>query len=174
MRVLFFGLFLAFAGLATADVRDAQFESIDGGVLNLSDWEGQPILVVNTASQCAFTGQYEALQDLYDTYRDDGLIVLAVPSNDFRQELDSADEVRAFCEITFGLDLPMADITRIKGPSAHPFYRALKAEAGFVPAWNFNKVLISTDGAVAGTWGSRTTPIAAAIRRAIEAELFRE
>ncbi len=145
--------------------------SIDGGVLHLSDWDGRPVLVVNTASRCAFTGQYEALQDLYDTYRDQGLVVLAVPSDDFRQELGSAEEVRHFCEMTFGVDLPMTDILSVRGAAAHPLYRHIEVEAGFVPRWNFNKVLFGPDGSIDGTWGANTAPDAPAIRRAIEAAL---
>ncbi len=149
----------------------AQFESIDGGTLNLADWAGRPILVVNTASRCAFTDQYEALQTLYDTYRADGLIVLAVPSNDFRQELASGAEVQAFCELTYGIDMPMTDITSVTGRTAHPFYRDVKDVSGFAPTWNFNKVLIAPDGTIAGTWRSRTGPMSGDIRRAIEAAL---
>ncbi|WP_299592211.1 glutathione peroxidase [uncultured Tateyamaria sp.] len=152
-------------------MRDMQFPSIDGGVIDMSAWDGQPVLVVNTASQCAYTGQYEALQALYDTYRDEGLVVLAVPSDAFRQELDSADEVRTFCEMAFGLDMPMTDILPLKGDNAHPFYRTLRDQAGFVPRWNFNKVLIGADGAVLGTWGARTAPMSRDITNAVEAAL---
>ena len=147
------------------------FASIDGGTLDLSDWSGQPVLVVNTASQCGFTGQYEGLQTLYDTYREAGLVVLAVPSDDFNQELESAEEVKEFCEMTFGLDLPMTDITQVKGARAHPFYRDVKAETGFVPKWNFNKILIGPDGSVVATWGSRTRPMSLPITGAVEALL---
>ena len=154
-----------------ADTRSAEFANIDGGTLNLSQWAGQPILVVNTASRCGFTPQYEGLQALYDAFRDKGLVVLAVPSDDFNQELDSADAVKDFCEITFGLDLPMTDITPVKGTDAHPFFQSVKAQTGFSPKWNFNKILIAPDGSVAGTWGSTTRPDARPIRRAIEALL---
>ncbi len=154
-----------------AATKDMTFTDIDGGVLDVSAWAGQPVLVVNTASQCGFTPQYRALQELYDTYKDRGLIVLAVPSDDFQQELDSAEEVKDFCEITFGLNLPMTDITSVKGPGAHPFYQTVKAETGFAPRWNFNKVLIGPDGAVAGTWGATVKPTARPIKRAIEALL---
>ena len=120
------------------------FPSIDGGSLSVEGWRGQPVLVVNTASQCGFTGQYAALQEVYDRYRNRGLVVLAVPSDDFNQELDSAEDVKAFCELTYGIDMPMADITHVKGAQAHSFYKAVRAETGFVPRWNFNKVLIPT------------------------------
>ena len=155
------------ASSAYADLPDVSFASIDGGQLHMSDWNGRPVLVVNTASQCAFTDQYEELQALYDTYRDEGLVVLAVPSDDFRQEFDSAAEVKAFCEMTFGLDLPMTDIMRVKGPKAHPLYREIKIETGFAPRWNFNKVLFDQDGEVVATWGSNVSPMSLPIKRAV-------
>lgn len=159
------------AGAVWADIKDHRFPSIDGGYLEMSAWRGQPVLVVNTASQCGFTGQYAGLQALYDRYRDQGLVVFAVPSDDFNQELGNAAEVKEFCEMNFGLDMPMADITRVKGRQAHPFYQDLQAETGFVPRWNFNKVLIGPDGAVDATWGSRTKPMSPEITGAVEALL---
>ena len=166
-RALTTMLLICTAGLASADMPDVSFPSIDGGTIHMSDWNGRPVLVVNTASQCAFTGQYEELQTLYDTYRDEGLVVLAVPSDDFRQEFDSAAEVKAFCEMTFGLDLPMTDIMRVKGPKAHPLYREIKIETGFAPRWNFNKVLFDPDGEVVATWGSNVSPMSLPIKRAV-------
>ncbi|MFC6635989.1 glutathione peroxidase [Sulfitobacter sediminilitoris] len=151
--------------------KNVTFSNIDGGTLDFSEWAGKPVLVVNTASQCGFTRQYDGLQKLYDTYRARGLVVLAVPSDDFNQELESAEAVKDFCEITFGLDLPMTDITPVRGSDAHPFYQAVKAETGFSPKWNFNKVLIGPDGSVAGTWGATTKPTSRSITKAIEALL---
>jgi glutathione peroxidase len=159
-----FGLALS----AAAGTRDAVFANIDGGTLSLADWAGQPVLVVNTASQCGFTNQYDGLQALYDRYKGQGLIVLAVPSDDFNQELGSAAEVKEFCEMSFGLDLPMADISHVKGGKAHAFYKAVRAETGFVPKWNFNKVLIGPEGDVLGTWGSSVKPGSPQIIRAIK------
>ncbi|WP_425046061.1 glutathione peroxidase [Primorskyibacter sp. S87] len=147
---------------------DAPFESIDGGTLSLSAWNGQPVLVVNTASRCSFTKQYDGLQTLYDSYRDRGLVVLAVPSDDFRQELSSNEQVKEFCEMQFGLDLPMTVITSVRGEQAHPFFRSLKAEEGFEPSWNFNKVLIGPDGALVATYGSGTKPNSARVRGDLE------
>ncbi|MEO1542763.1 MAG: glutathione peroxidase [Pseudomonadota bacterium] len=149
------------------------FASIDGGELALDAWRGQPVLVANTASLCAFTPQYDALQALYDRYRDRGLVVLAVPSDDFAQELGSADEVRDFCEINFGLDLPMTDITRVRGRDAHPFYRWLSETHGVRPRWNFNKVLIGPEGEFVEFWGSRVRPDGPQITARIEALLPR-
>lgn len=169
---------LAVAALVvlTSDLRASgkfRFESIDGGELTMEQWHGQPVLVVNTASRCGYTPQYEALQRLHDRYGPRGLVVLAVPSNDFRQELATDREVAEFCEVNFGLTLPMTTITSVKGPQAHPFYAWLRESAGFEPRWNFNKVLIGPDGVVAGTWGANTPPTARQITREIEALLQR-
>ena len=147
---------------------DAPFYSIDGGTLSLSQWSGQPILVVNTASRCGFTKQYGGLQALYDKYRDRGLVVLAVPSNDFKQELSSDEKVKEFCEVQFGIDLPMTTITHVKGPDAHAFYKSLKREENYVPKWNFSKVLIGPDGNTIATYESRVLPNSSEIQNDIE------
>jgi len=147
------------------------FDSIDGGTLSMADWQGRPVLVVNTASRCGFTPQYDGLQALYDAYRDQGLVVLAVPSQDFRQELATDDDVADFCEVNFGLDIPMTTISSVKGDNAHPFYKWVAQTEGFTPRWNFNKILIGADGAVVDTFGSTTRPQSAKITRAIEALL---
>ncbi|HMO70857.1 MAG TPA: glutathione peroxidase [Paracoccaceae bacterium] len=162
---------LSFGAPAAAAPPPAPFASIDGGMLSMADYAGRPVLLVNTASLCGYTPQYDALQALWDTYRDKGLVVLAVPSNDFRQELASADVVREFCAVNFDLTLPMTDITPVRGPQAHPVYAWVLAEAGWEPRWNFNKVLIDRKGRVAGTWGSGTDPMGRTIRRAVEAAL---
>ncbi|EAQ24456.1 glutathione peroxidase [Roseovarius sp. 217] len=169
MRLLGFILVSLVALPAAALDLTAPFGNIDGGEIRLSDWSGQPVLVVNTASRCGFTPQYDGLQTLYDRYRDRGLVVLAVPSDDFRQELSSEAEVKEFCEVNFGLDLPMTTITSVSGNAAHPFYASLRTETGFAPSWNFNKVLIAPDGRVIGTWGSTTRPTSGQITQKIEA-----
>ncbi len=163
--------FAVAAGPATALDLDAPFENIDGGTLKLSDWAGRPILLVNTASRCGFTGQYEGLQALYDRYRDRGLVVLAVPSGDFRQELGNNDAVKDFCEMTYGIDMPMTGITSVRGTGAHPFYGSLARESGFEPAWNFNKVLIAPGGTVVATFGSAVAPLSSQMIDEIEALL---
>ncbi|WP_281968193.1 glutathione peroxidase [Roseovarius nanhaiticus] len=149
----------------------APFASIDGGELAVDQWRGQPVLVVNTASQCAFTRQYRGLQNLYDRYRAQGLVVLAVPSDDFSQELDSNEAVKEFCELQYGIDMPMTQITHVRGQGAHPFYASLRGETGFEPRWNFNKVLIGPDGAVVGTYPSGVDPLSGEITGAVEALL---
>ncbi|MDA8747297.1 glutathione peroxidase [Litoreibacter sp.] len=154
--------------LLTGTAQAFTFASIDGGDIDLDDWRGQPVLVVNTASLCAFTYQYDGIQALYDRYRDDGLVVLTVPSADFRQELASGAEVKEFCEINFGLDVPMTTIQPVIGANAHPFYKWVKTQTGFAPRWNFNKVLLAPDGTVAGTYGSNIRPSSRTITTEIE------
>ncbi|MFD2173241.1 glutathione peroxidase [Rhodobacter lacus] len=165
----------AFAALGvSADIAPAAeapsftFPSIEGAQIDTADFRGHPVLVVNTASLCGFTPQLEGLQKLHEDYGPKGLIVLAVPSDDFAQELDSAKEVSEFCTLTYGITLPMTDITHVKGASAHPFYQWVKEETGFVPSWNFNKVLIDGAGQVVETWGAMTKPGSAEIRAAFE------
>lgn len=151
--------------------RDTPFESIDGGTLSLAQWSGQPVLVVNTASMCVFSDQYKDLQALYDRYRDEGLVVLAVPSDDFNQELDNNAEVKEFCELVYGIDMPMTVITSVKGRDAHPFYQSLRDQEGFTPRWNFNKVLLDANGNFVRTFGSRTRPLSRNMISQIEAVL---
>lgn len=171
MRLLAASLISIILALPAMALDRFTFASIDGGMLNLADWRGQPVLVVNTASQCGFTPQYDGLQALQDRYGSRGLVVLAVPSDDFNQELASAREVKEFCEINYNLTLPMTDITPVRGANAHPFYKWLRAEAGFTPKWNFNKVLLDRDGAVIATYGSSTRPLSRPILRAVEKAL---
>ena len=171
MRALISVLVICAAGPLAAAPDAVTFASIDGGTLSLDDWAGQPVLVVNTASMCGYTPQFTALQELYDTYRDRGLVVLAVPSDDFNQELSSASEVKDFCELQYGIDLPMTDITHVRGDEAHPFYREVAAKAGFAPGWNFNKILLDGQRNVVGTWGSPVGPMSEAITGPVEALL---
>jgi glutathione peroxidase len=161
----------AFSFLPAVAIAGFSFTSIDGGRIDLDDWRGHPVLVVNTASMCGFTGQYDDLQTLQETYGAQGLKVLAVPSNDFAQELGDEAAVKKFCEVNFGLTIAMAEITAVTGPKAHPFYAWVKDSSGFEPSWNFNKVLIGGDGAVVATWGSGPKPTSAAITGKIEALL---
>ena len=171
MRLALAGLLALVSTVAYALDLETPFESIDGGTLSLAQWSGQPVLVVNTASMCAFTEQYKDLQALYDQYRDQGLIVLAVPSDDFNQELDDNAAVKDFCELVYGIDMPMTVITSVKGRAAHPFYQSLRMEEGFTPRWNFSKVLLDREGALITTFGSRTSPLSPEIVGQVEAAL---
>ena len=140
---------------------DFSFESIDGGALPLDQYRGRPVLVVNTASQCGFTPQYEGLQALWEKYRDQGLVVLGVPSNDFGgQEPGSTEEIKQFCEVNFGIDFPMTAKYPVTGADAHPFYRWIAETLGEskAPRWNFYKYLIAPDGRIAAAWPSTVKP----------------
>lgn len=170
-RVFLAALLAALGTSAGALDRDTPFGSIDGGTLSLSDWSGQAVLVVNTASLCAFSDQYSELQTLYDQYRDQGLVVLAVPSDDFNQELADNAAVKDHCELVYGIDMPMTEITRIRGRDAHPFYQSLRQQTGFVPRWNFNKVLLDRNGDVAGTFNQMVRPLSRRMIREVEAAL---
>ena len=134
------------------------FRSIDGGEIDLDDFKGNAILVTNTASRCGFTHQYEALEKLHRKYEGKGLVVLAIPSNDFNQELATEKKVKEFCNVNFGLTMPMSEITSVRGRSAHPFYKWLKSEHNFQPNWNFYKVLVDKEGEFVKSFNSLTKP----------------
>ncbi|SNX74605.1 glutathione peroxidase [Cereibacter ovatus] len=155
-----------------AELPAFRFDAIEGGEIRLDDLRAHgPVLVVNTASLCGYTPQYDDLQALADRFGPRGLTVLAVPSDDFRQELANADEVRDFCAVNFDLTIPMTTITPVTGKGAHPFYRWLAERHGFVPGWNFQKVLLSPAGEAVATWGSPVRPTSGAITDRVEALL---
>ncbi len=147
------------------------FESLYGGTYDSKDFAGKPIVLINTASLCGYTHQYSAMQSLYDTYKDQGLIVFGVPSDDFHQEKDNNAEVKNFCELNYGITLPMATISTVIGPNAHPLYKWLHEAAGFAPKWNFNKVLFDRKGRVVDTWRSGEEPMGGSLERAVKAAL---
>ena len=151
-----------------------EFVSLDGGKLPLSAWRGRPVLVVNTASFCGYTPQYRDLEALWRRYRERGLVVLGVPSNDFgAQEPGSASEIKQFCETNYQVDFPLTEKYRVIGGDAHPFYRWVGAQIGEdgAPRWNFHKYLIGPDGQLAGAWPSRVGPLDPAITGEIEGML---
>ena len=152
--LLILALVMTLSGVAHADgpansAYDFEFQAIEGHALPLAQYRGKALLVVNTASFCGFTRQYDGLQALWDEYRERGLVVLGVPSNDFGgQEPGSAEEIKEFCETNFHINFPMTRKQHVKGPEVHPLYLWLKAELGpsSVPRWNFHKYLIGRDG----------------------------
>ncbi len=182
MRRLALSLLLALAallpGTAMADTAAKsahafEFTSIEGDPLPLSGYKGKAVLVVNTASLCGFTPQYKGLQALWEEYRDKGLVVLGVPSNDFGgQEPESEAKIKEFCEVNFAVDFPMTAKYAVKGDAAHPFYRWAAAAKG-EPKWNFHKYLIGPDGRLVEAFGSRVAPDSPDLRKAIDAALAR-
>ena len=161
-------LFISSVAPALTEVTDFSFKSIDGGNLNLSDFRGKAVLVTNTASRCGFTNQYADLEKLHTVYQDKGLVVIAVPSNDFNQELSSNSEVKEFCNVSFGLTVPMTEVTSIRGKSAHPFFRWLKREHNFQPKWNFYKVLLDKNGSFHSSYNSFTKPNSPSLLKVVD------
>lgn len=127
--------------------------------VNLADeYSGKVILIVNTASKCGFTGQYEGLEAMYAQYRDQGLAVLGFPSNDFKQEPGSEEQIKEFCRLTYGVKFPMFQKTNVRKKGADPLYQRLGAAAGEYPRWNFHKYLIDREGRLVGSYGALTKP----------------
>ena len=153
-----------------------EFRTIRGEALPLSRFEGQPVLVVNTASQCGLTPQYRELQGLWERYKGRGLVVLGVPSNDFgAQEPGSETEIVQFCEVNYSVDFPMTEKQTVIGGEAHPFYQWTVEIAGedAAPKWNFHKYLIGPEGELVNVYPSKMSPLDEAIVEDIERLLAR-
>ena len=150
---------------------DFKINSIDGSELDLSKFKGKTLLIVNVASKCGFTKQYADLQNLYDLYKEKGLIVLGVPSNQFGgQEPGSESEIKNFCETNFNISFPLTSKYDVKGENSHPIYLWAKNSYGksTVPKWNFHKILINKKGNVEDTFTSFTNPMSQKIKNKIE------
>lgn len=139
----------------------------------LSAFQGEVVLVVNTASACGFTPQYEGLQQIHTEYGERGFEVLGVPSNNFNQEQGSAEDIQEFCSLNYGVTFPMAGKTEVIGEARHPFFAWAEAQAGesAVPGWNFHKILLGRDGRVIAAFNTRTEPTSDELRAAIETAL---
>ena len=149
---------------------DFKIEGISGEIINLSDYKNKVVLIVNTASYCGFTKQYDELQKLWDLYKSKGLIVLGVPSNSFNQEKQSNSEVKEFCEVNFNINFPLTAITEVNGEKAHELFKWAKENHGksAIPKWNFHKILINKQGKVEDTFASFTKPMSKKIINKIE------
>jgi Glutathione peroxidase len=150
---------------------DFSFDAIEGGKLNLSEYRGKVVLVVNTASRCGFTPQYEGLQSLYEEMAPEGLMVVGVPSDDFSQEPLNNEGVKEFCEVTFGIDFPMTTKSHVKeSDKTHPFYRWTAEELGRggTPIWNFHKILIGRDGQAIKGYAPSFSPESRPLRQDIK------
>jgi glutathione peroxidase len=157
-----------------ASAFDHAFDAIEGGKLPLAQWRGKALLVVNTASFCGFTPQYEGLQALWERYQARGLVVIDVPSNDFgEQEPRAESEILGFCKGAFGVTFPLTTKVAVSGTQAHPFYRWAHEALGAsnAPRWNFHKYLVGRDGKLIAGYGSRVEPLSAEMTKAIEAAL---
>ena len=152
---------------------DYEIESINGEIINLNDYRNKVILLVNTASYCGFTKQYTELQELWDKYNKKGLIVLGVPTNNFKQEPGSNKEIKDFCETNFNINFPMTEKIDVIGNNAHSFFIWAKENHGknAIPKWNFHKIIIGKDGKVADTFSSITKPSSQRFINLIEKEI---
>ena len=147
------------------------FNDLDGGPLSLSEYKNKVIVVVNVASQCGFTNQYDDMQKIWEKYQTRGIIMLGVPSNDFgNQEPGSNQEIKNFCEAKFGISFPMTEKVSVKGENAHPFYIWARENHGksAIPKWNFHKIIIGKDGKVLDTFASMTNPSSKKFIKVIE------
>ena len=153
---------------------DFDFQTIDGEALSLAAFAGKPVLVVNTASECGYTPQYVGLQTLWTRFRDLGLMVLGVPSNDFgEQEPGDEASILAFCTERYAVDFPMTAKQKVIGGDAHPLYRWIEEEFGeaATPRWNFHKYLLDGDGELIGMWPAEVEPLADELIESVEAAL---
>ena len=163
-----------FKGSATANYErifyDLNIESISGEIINFSEYKNKVVLIVNTASYCGFTNQYDELQKLWDTYKSKGLLVLGIPSDSFNQEKKSDSEVKEFCEVNFNINFPLSTITEVTGNNAHELFKWAELNHGksAIPKWNFHKILINKDGKVEETFTSFTKPMSKKLINKIE------
>ena len=149
---------------------DLEISSIDGKIISFADYKNKAVLIVNVASYCGFTKQYDELQKLWDIYKEKGLIVLGVPSNSFNQEKSNDADVKEFCEVNFNINFPLTTITEVKGKNSHEIFKWAKENHGksAVPKWNFHKILINKEGKIEDTFASMTKPMSKKIIKAIE------
>ena len=165
-----FGLFNKVSANYSKLAYDFEFKNIKGGTINLNNYKNKVIVVVNVASRCGFTSQYEDLQKLWTNYKNEGLVVLGVPTNNFKQEPGSNKDIKDFCETNFNIDFPMSEKVDVIGKNSHEFYKWAKQNYGLsaVPKWNFHKIIISKDGKISNTFASITKPYSKKFIKSIE------
>jgi len=174
IRILVVIMTMTTAQAADKSLFDFNLTGLDGKPLPLAQFKGHPVLMVNTASECGFTPQYDGLEKLWEDYKDRGLVIIGVPSNDFGgQEPGKAAEIATFCRKNFGVTFPLADKAVVSGPDAIPVYKWAGTQAGFLgkPSWNFHKYLFSKDGQLLDWFASTTEPESAKIKNAVEAAI---
>ena len=159
--IMIFTLFMSISFSAKSDFFDLNFEGIDGNIISLKDFKNKPIIIVNSASFCGFTYQYEQLENLYQKFKKKELVVIAIPSNDFGgQEFNENKKVKEFCEVNYNISFHITTITKVKGKNKHPFFKWVEKEAGYLslPKWNFYKYLINRNGKLVAWFSSVTKP----------------
>jgi len=176
IKTLIFFLIIAIMGTSVnADnnklAYDFEFKDLDGSTIKLSEYKNKVIVIINVASQCGFTNQYEDMQKIWEKYQSKGIVILGVPSNDFgKQEPGSNEEIKNFCEAKFGISFPMTEKVMVKGPDAHPFYVWARENHGksAIPKWNFHKIIIDKEGKINETFTSITNPSSKKFIKALE------
>lgn len=162
MKTLFMLLALILSPITYAadcsPLLDRTITTLQGNKINLCEYAGKPILVVNTASKCGYTPQFEKLEAMYSQYREKGLLVVGFPSNDFRQELASNGEIAKFCKLTYKVKFPMSEPSSVTGTQANPLFKALAKSTGEAPSWNFHKYLIAPDGKTVHSFATAVEP----------------
>ena len=155
-----FSFFFKSVSASSGFAYDYKFNNIDGGQIKLSDYKDKVIVIVNVASRCGFTPQYEDLQSLYNNYKHKNLVVIGVPTNNFKQEPGTNEEIKKFCETNFDITFPMTEKVNVIGSKAHPFYKWAKENHAIsaIPKWNFHKIIIGKNGTVFDTFASFTKP----------------
>ena len=165
-----FSFFTKIAAANNGNAYQYEFTGIDGDVIKLSKYRGKVIVVVNVASRCGYTPQYEDLQSLWMNYENKNLVIIGVPTNNFRQEPGSNKDIKDFCETNFGITFPMTEKINVIGKESHPFYKWARKDFGIgaIPKWNFHKIIIGKDGRVADTFSSITKPSSKKFMKIIE------
>ena len=174
INILFLFIFVATAAANNSDLLDRDFRRLASEeTVNLKDdYQGKVVLVVNTASKCGNTPQYDGLEKLYREYGDEGFVVLGFPSNDFfGQEPGTEEEIQEFCRLTYKVGFPMFEKVSVKKGDAHPFFDELAEAAGTYPTWNFHKFLIGRDGELIREFSPRTQPYDEQLVAELEAAL---
>ena len=168
-----FGFFSKISATENGSAYNYEFVGLDGNSIKLSDYKDNVIVVVNVASRCGYTPQYKDLQYLWSTYKSKNLVVIGVPTNNFRQEPGSNKEIKDFCETNFGINFPITAKTNVIGNDAHPFYKWARKNYGIgaIPKWNFHKIIIGKNGNVVETFASFTKPTSNKFMKTIDKEI---
>tara|TARA_A100000164_G_scaffold379553_1_gene424140 strand:+ start:2338 stop:2883 length:546 start_codon:yes stop_codon:yes gene_type:complete len=152
---------------------DFSFRGIDGNVINLENYKSKVIVVVNVASRCGYTPQYKDLQELWSKYKERNLVIIGIPTNNFKQEPGTNKDIKKFCESNFGISFPLTEKTNVIGTDAHPFYKWAKKNYGIgaIPKWNFHKIVVDKNGKITDTFASFTKPSSKKFINSIEKEI---
>jgi len=171
--LLMFGILEKASANYSKLVYEFEFNGIDGNKIKLSNFKNKVLVVVNVASRCGYTPQYEDLQMLWSNYKNKNLVVIGVPTNNFKQEPGNNKEIKDFCETNFGINFPMTEKISVIGKDAHPFYKWAKKNHGIgaIPKWNFHKIVIGKNGKVIDTFASFTKPTSDKFLNLIEKEI---